>query len=266
MTKRVRAVREDLAAVMAEFDPRLVDARTAAELVEEFGAIERMAAAGRALAAGRVAQTKVWAEGGHRSAAHWLASTSGTSVGQAVAALATAKNLEGLDATAEAFRAGELSLEQAGEVARAASVDPHAEQDLLETAASASVAGLREECRRVEASARVDEVERDAAIRKGRYARQWVDPDGAWRMSVRDTVDAGARIWAAVESEQRRLVAEAEAQGRTEPREAFAADALVALATRAPSGGKAAPASGPRVECACPDRPRRVGAWAYRAG
>ena len=51
--------------------------------------------------------------------------------------------------------------------------------------------GIAEECRRVEAGAQRDEVEHDAAIRNGRYARQWVDPDGAWRMSVRDTVDAG---------------------------------------------------------------------------
>lgn len=247
MAKRVRGIREDLAQTMAKFDARLVDARAAAELVEEFGAIERMAAAGRALAAARVAETKVWAESGDRSAAQWLAKTSGTSVGQAVAAIATARNLEGLDATAEAFRTGELSIEQASEIARAATANPHAEADLLATAATAGVAGLREECRRVEASVRIDEVAHDAAIRTGRYARQWVDPEGAWRMSMRDTVDAGARIWAAVEAEQGRLVAAAEARRRTEPREAFAADAVVALATRSSFGGKAASAGEPRA-------------------
>jgi hypothetical protein len=242
--KRVQCVREELGKVMAGFDARLVDARDAAVLVEEFGAIERMAAAGRALAAARVARTKVWAETGDRSAAHWLARTSGTTVGQAVAVLETARHLDGLDATADALRAGDLSLEQAGAIAKAATADPHAERELLSTAAEAGVDQPREECRRVESAARVDEVAHDDAIRRGRFARQWVDPDGAWRLSVRDTVAAGARLWAAVEAEQARLAGEAGAQGRREPHEALAADALLSLATR---DGVTDDASGPRA-------------------
>lgn len=235
MRARVIGVREDLGTLVAEFDPRLVDARTAAELVDVFGAIERLAAAGRTLAAGRVADTRVWADGGERSAAHWLARTSGSTVGDAVAVLETARRLEGLDATESAFRAGTLSLDQAGAVARAAASNPHAERDLLETAELDGVAGLRAEARRVEAAGHsgADDVESEDRISRTRHARQWVDPDGAWRMSLRGTVAAGARIWAAVESEL----------GSVERRDADAFDAVERLVTRADT----VQAAGPRA-------------------
>ncbi|MBM3660565.1 MAG: DUF222 domain-containing protein, partial [Actinobacteria bacterium] len=134
MVRSVRALREKLGELVAEFDPRLVDARTARDLVEEFGAIERMAAAARTLAAGRVATTRVWADEGDRSAAHWLARTTGTTVGDAVATLETARHLDGFEATEAAFRAGDLSLAQAGAITKAAAADPHAEGDLLAVA------------------------------------------------------------------------------------------------------------------------------------
>jgi hypothetical protein len=234
MIRSVRKLRAELGALVAEFDPRLVDAHTARELVEEFGAIERMATATRTLAAGRVATTRVWADEGDRSAAHWLARTTGSTVGDAVAALETARRLDACEATQAAFRAGALSVAQAGAITSAAAADPAAEGDLLAVAATAGVAGLRAEARRVEASARADEVAGDDAVRRTRHARQWVDPDGAWRMSVRGTVAAGARIWAAID---------AAAGSGAESRDAAAFDALERLVTRADGVG----ASGPRA-------------------
>ena len=77
-----------------------------------FGEIERLAGAGRALAAGRVEATRAWQGSGNRSAAHFVADAVGSSVRSAVVALETARRLESLPATEEALRSGKLSLAQ----------------------------------------------------------------------------------------------------------------------------------------------------------
>src|SRR5260370_744836 len=81
----------------------------AARVVEMLAGIERGGGAGKALAARWVAETRVWVGEGERSAAHWLARRSGSTVGAAAAAIETAERLETLAATSEAFRAGQLS-------------------------------------------------------------------------------------------------------------------------------------------------------------
>src|SRR5947209_11602243 len=99
---------------------------------------ERLAVACRAGVARRVEQAVSWKRDGHRSAAHWFASATGVSVGAAARSLQTARELEGLAETADAFRAGELSEAQASEIAAAASLDPTAEGRLLDTARGGS--------------------------------------------------------------------------------------------------------------------------------
>ena len=92
-----------LAAVVGGSDPPVWSGADAAVLVEVFARIERRAAAGKALAARRVADTGVWAASGERSAAHWLARRAGSTVGAAAAAIETAERLEVLPATGEAL-------------------------------------------------------------------------------------------------------------------------------------------------------------------
>ena len=79
-----------------------------------------------------------------RSAAHWVAETTGETVGAACRALETARALGALPETDAAFRAGRLSPTQAAEITSAAGADPTAETDLLDVAGSTSVKGLRE--------------------------------------------------------------------------------------------------------------------------
>jgi len=71
-------------------------------------------------------------------------------------------------------------------------------------------------------------------LHEGRYAHKWTDPDGAWRADVRMAPDAGARFESAWRSHIDRIFCEARRAGRREPRAAYAADALVALATEGP--------------------------------
>ncbi|MFI5046218.1 MAG: DUF222 domain-containing protein, partial [Acidimicrobiia bacterium] len=107
--EKLRSAEQLLGQVTAELDPDALDVEGAKKLVDLFTRCERLAVAGRSMAAGRVAKGVNWKQSGHRNSAEWLASATGVSVGVAGRELETARKLEELPATAEAFRAGELS-------------------------------------------------------------------------------------------------------------------------------------------------------------
>jgi hypothetical protein len=195
---------------------------------------ERLCAAIKSRLARRVEETKLWRESGHRSAAHWVAEATGATVGAATRTLETARALEQLPDTDEAFRSGCLSEVQAAEVAGAASADPRAEADLLEAAGSTSVKGLRDRCRHVRAGAEADDRSWARRLHAERRAHEWTDPDVAYRIEARLAPDAGARFSSAWKAHTDRIFFDARRAGRREPRAAYAADALVALASEGP--------------------------------
>jgi len=248
MFPTVSSAVDGLREAMASLEPRTFRGDDAARLLKLFAEAERLAAAGKTLMARRVEETNLWQRDGHRSAAGWLAATTGSSVGSAVGTLETARRLEALPATAEAQRAGRLSEAQAREISSAAAVDPGAEADLLAAARREPVAALRQRCQRVRASAADDEVARHRAVHQRRHLRHWTDADGAFRMDLAATADAGATILANLKPFCDQAFAEARAAGRRESTEAYAADALVAMAEAAGGGTNGAPrASGPRA-------------------
>jgi hypothetical protein len=116
----IRRAVGDLETVSRGLDPSCLDGRAASALVQVAARGERICSAIKALGARRVEETNAWREGGHRSAAHWVAEATGETVGAADAA----------------FRAGQLSPTQASEITSAAGADPAAESALLETAAA----------------------------------------------------------------------------------------------------------------------------------
>jgi hypothetical protein len=234
MFEQVRSAVGALDAVSRGLDPRGLDGRDAAGLVELAARGERICASIKALAARRVEETKVWRADGHRSAAHWVAETTGETVGNAERSLATARALDALPATSEAFRAGELSETQAAEITSAAAADPNAEAALLESAAETSVKGLRDRCREVRAGAEADDQAWARRLHIERRAHEWTDPDGAYHLVGRMAPDAGARFSSAWKAHIDRIFHDARRAGRREPRAAYAADALVALATQGP--------------------------------
>ena len=164
-----------------------------------------------------------------------MAAQSGTPLGQAIGVLETARRLEDLPLTRNAFRSGRLSEVQAREISDAAAADPKKERALLAKAQTETVKTLREECRRVKAAAIPDELARNEAIRRRRFLRTWCDVDGAVRLDARLTPDAGAEVIAAIDVAKSRIFAAATAGGLRESSEAYAADALVELVVR--SGG-----------------------------
>jgi hypothetical protein len=235
MFESVAEVERSLSEVVRRLEPGVLHAGDAARLVERFAAIEKLAAAALTLLAPRAADAGGW-RGSERSAAHWLARTTGTSVGAAVGMLEAGQQLEKLPVAREALRSGELSVTQVAEIASAAAVAPAAEAELVAAAGVEPVAGLRERCRKVKAAALCDEAARYRAVHASRALRHWCDPDGAFRLDLRTTPDAGAEVLAALEARRRRLFDAARNEGRRERPEAYLADALVVLARDAEGG------------------------------
>ena len=234
MLDEIRGAVSVLERAARELDAQCLDGHDAAGLVEVVGRGERVCASIKALAARRVDETKVWRVGGHRSAGHWLADKTGQTVGAAARTLETARALDALPETDAAFCSGQLSETQAAEIASAAGADPHAETDLLATAAETSVKGLRDRCRQVRAGAQEDDAAWARRLHVQRRAHEWTDPDGAYRFEARLAPDAGARFSSALNAHADRIFRAARRAGRREPRAAYLADAAVALATEGP--------------------------------
>jgi hypothetical protein len=230
---------------VAEAEPDLLDGRSAMKMMQIYAEHERVAAAGKALMARRVAESGAWRKSGEKSAAHFVAAKTGTSVGQAVNVIETANRLADLPQTEKALREGKLSETQAKEIASAAAADPKSEKKLLDVAAKESLVELKEQCVRVRAAALPDEKERYARIHARRRLRTWTDAEGAFRLDALLTPDAGAKVVAALEPLRERIFREARKQGRKEPYDAYGADALVELAASSRAGGKVAAATGP---------------------
>src|SRR5437667_10956914 len=131
---RLQEMEAELREFVAALEPETMPAEAATGLVDTFATIEKLGAAGKALAARRVAASNLWRGAGERSAAHWLARRAGSSVGAAVATPESARRLGELPALDGAVRAGELSPVQANEIASAAGADAGADADLVTVA------------------------------------------------------------------------------------------------------------------------------------
>jgi Domain of unknown function (DUF222)/HNH endonuclease len=224
----------ELEQISQELIPGVLEARRAVELFDDAARAERLCSAIKARLARRIEETKVWRDSGHRSAAHWVAEATGATVGSAARTLETARALEQLPETDAAFRAGQLSEVQASEITSAAGANPSAEAALLATAAETSVKGLRDRAREVRAGAQADDQAWARRLHVGRKAHEWTDPDGAYCLSARLAPDAGAWFSSALKAHIDRVFCDARRAGRREPRAAYVADALVALATEGP--------------------------------
>jgi hypothetical protein len=254
MCVRIGELRQSVGGYAAAFDPALLTAAQAEVVVEEAGRIERMAATLKALAAARVADTGSWRADGDRSAAHHLARRTGTTVVQAAAAIDTARRLQELPATSAAARRGELSVEQASAIVEVAGVHAGAEEVLLEAARRVPLAELREQCARTRAAAEIDTEARRRRIHQRRSLRSFTDSEGEWHLHCRNNPEVGARIMAALDPLRETIFGQARADGRHEPPEAYAADALAEMARRSSAGAMLGPAAGVAAD-SCPPTP-----------
>src|SRR5688500_9609466 len=183
---------EVLAAVrslVAGFEVDGLDAPEAAQVVEQCAEAERLLGALRALAAATLEDKALWRREGFRSVGAWMASKTGTAVGPAIGTSEMVRLLADLPVMAEAFRCVRLSGMQAREIAAVAAEVPEAEAQLVEAAGKLTMRDLREECRRVEAAAAIDEDDRCRQVHRRRTIRSWVDRHNVARMSFRGTPD-----------------------------------------------------------------------------
>lgn len=118
-------------AMVRDLDVATLSGAAATRLVERLVVCERVVAAARSRAAARAVDANQWRHAGQRDEAVFVAGLTGTTTGAAAAELATTRRLAGLTAARDA---GALSDLAAREVASAATVDPGAEQALLEHA------------------------------------------------------------------------------------------------------------------------------------
>jgi len=222
----LRVIRSTVAGI--EFEA--LAAHEAAQVVETCAEAERVLAAARVMAAATLEDKALWRREGFRSAAHWMASKTGSAVGPAIGILEMANHLGDLPLLAEAFRGGLLSEAQARLIAEVASEVPGVEEQLLEAAAKLSLNELREECQRVEAAADRNEDDRYRRVHRSRNVRSWTDRHGIARMSARGTPDDIARLMTEVDRRCDDIVDEAIRGGWFEGREAHRFDSLIDLA------------------------------------
>ncbi len=223
------ALESSLRRLCAELDPDAVPLPEATPMWTRFERIEKLAAGAKCRLARRVEESNAWRNEGDRSAVDWMARKAGTTSGRARAGLERSRRLGALPSTDRAVADGTLSDAQADAVADASTADPEAEQRLLRTAQRASMRDLRGKCAR--AKARVeDETARQDRLHRQRGLRTFKGTDGSWNLQVRNTREVGAEIEAALAPITDRIFHEARLEGRHEPREAYAADALTDLA------------------------------------
>jgi hypothetical protein len=251
MFESVVRVRGQLGELVSAVDPDAVSGPTARELWGEFDRIERLGSAGKTLLARRIAATHDRDRAGSRTAAESLAKKAGTSTAAAKEALDTSHRLDELPSVAGALRRGELSPAQAAAIAGAAAADRSAERRLLGLAGRASLVELREECARTRAAADPDPEATNRRIHAQRRCRQYTDAEGGWNLSARGTAQDGAAFTTVLNAITDQVFTAARRDGRHEPVEAYAFDALMDMATHAsrpdqpaaPANGGAAPAA-----------------------
>jgi hypothetical protein len=183
MCERIEDLLEGVRGFVGQLSKATVPAARAAELVELFSELDKLAAGGRTLAAARVAQTRAWLGSGAPSMTAWMASRAGPSLHQAAEVVGAAAQLEALPETRRALAAGRLSEAQLCEIAPAAAADPAMEPSLVELAARESVSALRERCRDVIAAAVASRTEDPPRLGDRRRPRP-VLAAGSWALRV----------------------------------------------------------------------------------
>jgi Domain of unknown function (DUF222) len=243
MFDEVMEAGDRIARLLDGLDPDRFTGPRARELWGAFDRIERLGAAGKTLLARRVAATHRRSGSADRSAADELARRGGTSSKAARDSVETSSRLPEQPHVDAALRRGELSPAQADLISGAAAANPQEEQRLLDLAQHASVPELRDECLRVKASADPDAEATHRRIHQHRCLRRYTDAEGAWNLHARGTAECGAVFNTVLDPIINEIFGTARREGRHQSPEAYAFDALIAMAERAADSDSAGPSA-----------------------
>ncbi len=234
LERRVGEVAEAAAIVARALDPDDVPASEAVRLYRSLDTAVRSLTAAKTLLARRVEDSAEWKRQGYKSAAEFLASTSGTSLGAARSEMETSKALSGLPATKEQMAAGTISPQQGSVIAGAAKANPAAENQLLRTAGTANLHELRDEALKAKAAADANPEATHARLHRERRLMRFTDAAGARHLNLHGPVDEVAVIEAEIDRRLSQVIRERPGDGM-ECRDALAFDAAVAMAKRSES-------------------------------
>jgi hypothetical protein len=223
-------IRDRLADLVDRLDPDAVSASTARELWAILDKSERFCTAGKTLLARRLAQTHRPEKAGAKTAIEDLARRSGTSTRAAKDSLDTSVRLLEQPDVQGALRRAEVSLAQAAVISAAVAANSAEEHRLVELARRVSIPELREECARVRAAADPDPEATNRRLHQARRLRRYIDGEGFWNLHAKGTPQAGAAFNVVLDALTDRVFTTARRAGRTESVQAYAFDALMALA------------------------------------
>ena len=174
---RIRTLAAALRTALVEFEPGTCGPELAANLAEELAATENACGVAKARLAAHAAACGAHQRRGHADVRDWLASMGGSTVRIAGEALETIEAVEACPDTRAALVKGEVSLGQAGEIARAERDAPGGEGELLVKARGGSLGVVRIAARK----RRLEAIEREELHRRqvaAREFRHWVDDVG----------------------------------------------------------------------------------------
>ena len=215
-----------LVRALRAFEPGEYSGADCALLVKKFARAEKAFAAARMRAAARAAETNEHRKEGFADPSEWLSRHAGTTARDAREQLETMKRLALCPATRDALTAGELSLGQAGEIARTEAEVPGSEAELLPLAKQSGLSKVRDEARKKRAKA-IPADELHQRQHAARSVRHWRDDLGMIAGTFRLTPDVGVPFVNRLERDAQKLRRAAKQRGDTvEGFDAYAADAL----------------------------------------
>ncbi|MGI8620746.1 MAG: hypothetical protein ACR2LD_02935, partial [Actinomycetota bacterium] len=115
-----------------DLEPEVLDAPAVRELLSRYAKAKKLVSYGETMLAAKLDDAEM------------VARTTGVSVGKAKAAVDTGNSLKSADEVREAFKSGEISLDQASEIAKAEQASPGSSTQLLRVAQEESFQTLRE--------------------------------------------------------------------------------------------------------------------------
>jgi hypothetical protein len=209
----------------ASLQPELMTASDAQHVLRLYARLEKLGAFGKVALARKLDN------------AEQMARVAGISLGKARETVSTAKTLGRAEHLNEAFKHGEISFDQAAEIARAEESAPGASRKLLGTARTKPFHVLKDEARalKLEAEQRHYLAERQHATRS---AKSWSDPMGMVHIHLALEPHVGTPIIARAEAHAARLAKKARNEGRIEAFERHAADAYAEMLPGAAVGGR----------------------------
>jgi hypothetical protein len=199
-----------------DLEPELMTAQRARKLLDSYARVQRLGSYGVAALTRKVAEP---AE---------VARATGTSLGAAKATMTTGQAMRSSGDLGEALKQGDISLDQASEIAKAEASSPGAAKELVDVARKQAFHVLKDKARKVCLEA---EQHRDLGRRQreARSARSYSDDLGMVHIHMALEPHVGTPIVARAEAEAARLGKKAKAAGKPEPFEHLLADAYAAL-------------------------------------